>query len=174
MKYQAVVLYFLQVILGIAAIFIANTSLKYFNQKPLGMQTVLDQTLKENMSSVNSEMYEIKTNVLTWTHVICFLALNNFFFMIAKIKIQNLLNSYNQLKETIFHSLLTLVSDIIVDFFVEYATLNEYWAIFITFLRHTIMMMMITHYSVILVIRYISVFHQNILGVLLYFDMIKV
>ena len=79
MKYQAVVLYFLQVILGIAAIFIANTSLKYFNQKPLGMQTVLDQTLKENMSSVNSEMYAIKTNVLTWTHVICFLAINNFF-----------------------------------------------------------------------------------------------
>ena len=93
MKYQAVVLYFLQVILGIAAIFIANTSLKYFNQKPLGMQTVLDQTLKENMSSVNSDMYVIKTNVVTWTHVICFLALNNFFFMIAKIKIQNLLNS---------------------------------------------------------------------------------
>ena len=79
MKYQAVVLYFLQVILGIAAIFIANTSLKYFNQKPLGMQTVLDQTLKENMSSVNSDMYVIKTNVLTWTHVICFLALNNIF-----------------------------------------------------------------------------------------------
>ena len=79
MKNEAVVLYVLQVILGIAAIFIANTSLKYFNQKPLGMQTVLDQTLKENMSSVNSEMYVIKTNVLTWTHVICFLALNKFF-----------------------------------------------------------------------------------------------
>ena len=92
MKNQAIVLYVLRVILGIAAIFIANTSLKYFNQKPLGMQTVLDQTLKENMSSVNSEMYVIKTNVLTWTHVICFLALNNF-FMIAKIKIQDLLNS---------------------------------------------------------------------------------
>ena len=62
MKYQAVVLYFLQVILGIAAIFIANTSLKYFNQKPLGMQTVLDQTLKENMSSVNSEMLVCNKN----------------------------------------------------------------------------------------------------------------
>ena len=79
MKNEAVVLYVLQVILGIAAIFIANTSLKYFNQKPLGMQTVLDQTLKENMSSVNSEMYVIKTNVVTSTHVICFLALNKFF-----------------------------------------------------------------------------------------------
>ena len=56
MKNQALVLYALRAILGIAAIFIANTSLKYFNQKPLGMQTVLDQTLKENMSSVNSEM----------------------------------------------------------------------------------------------------------------------
>ena len=62
MKYQAVVLYFLQVILGIAAIFIANTSLKYFNQKPLGMQTVLDQTLKENMSLVNSEMLVCNKN----------------------------------------------------------------------------------------------------------------
>ena len=62
MKNEAVVLYVLQVILGIAAIFIANTSLKYFNQKPLGMQTVLDQTLKEKMSSVNSEMLVCNKN----------------------------------------------------------------------------------------------------------------
>lgn len=62
MKNQALVLYVLRAILGIAAIFIANTSLKYFNQKPLGMQTVLDQTLKENMSSVNSEMLVCNKN----------------------------------------------------------------------------------------------------------------
>ena len=62
MKNQALVLYVFRAILGIAAIFIANTSLKYFNQKPLGMQTVLDQTLKENMSSVNSEMLVCNKN----------------------------------------------------------------------------------------------------------------
>ena len=62
MKNQAIVLYVFRVILGIPAIFIANTSLKYFNQKPLGMQTVLDQTLKENMSSVNSEMLVCNKN----------------------------------------------------------------------------------------------------------------
>ena len=62
MKNQALVLYVLRAILGIAAIFIANTSLKYFNQKPLGMQTVLDQTLKEKMSSVNSEMLVCNKN----------------------------------------------------------------------------------------------------------------
>ena len=62
MKNQALVLYVLRAILGIAAIFIANTSLKYFNQKPLGMQTVLDQTLKEHMSSVNSEMLVCNKN----------------------------------------------------------------------------------------------------------------
>ena len=62
MKNQALVLYVLRAILGTAAIFIANTSLKYFNQKPLGMQTVLDQTLKENMSSVNSEMLVCNKN----------------------------------------------------------------------------------------------------------------
>ena len=56
MNTQALVLYVLRAILGIAAIFIANTSLKYFNQKPLGMKTVLDQTLKANMSSVNREL----------------------------------------------------------------------------------------------------------------------
>ena len=62
MKNQALFLYVLRAILGIAAIFIANTSLKYFNQKPLGMQTVLDQTLKEKMSSVNSEMLVCNRN----------------------------------------------------------------------------------------------------------------
>ena len=111
MNNQALILYVLRAILGIAAIFIANTSLNYFNQKPLGMQTVLDQTLKE----------------------------------------------------TIYHSMIALVSDIILDLFVEYATLTEYWAVCITFVRHTIMMAAILHYSVILVIRYMSVFHQNIL-----------
>ena len=49
MKNQALVLYVLRAILGIAAIFIANTSLKYFNQKPLGMGrswVAVEQTLK--------------------------------------------------------------------------------------------------------------------------------
>ena len=49
MKSVAIVLYMFQVTFGTLGTIIAYVALKYFNQKPLGMQTMFDQMIKDKI-----------------------------------------------------------------------------------------------------------------------------
>ena len=100
-------------VIGMVGIFIAFMVLKYFNQKALGMQTILDQMIKDRIYLVMS----------IWA------------------------------------------TDIMVIISIEFMTpLNPYIALTITFLNRVFLIAGIWQISAILVIRYLSIFYQNLIN----------
>ena len=114
MKSIAIVFYMFQVTFGTFGTIIAYMALKYFNHKPLGMQTMLDQMIKDKIYI--SIAFEV-----IWV--------------------------------------------LIVNFIVEFAIpLNHYSGLLITFIAQIFTTAIFWQFTMILVIRYLSVFHHTILN----------
>ena len=113
MNSENIFFYTILSVIGIVGIFIAFMVLKYLNRKALGMQTILDQMIKDRIYLV-----------------ICIWA-----------------------------------TDIMIITSIEFMTpLNPYIALTITFLNRVCLIAGIWQFSAILVIRYLSVFYQNLMN----------
>ena len=114
MNNKVIFLYVLQAILGLIGLIMAFMVLKYLNHKALGMQTINDQMIKDN----------IYISSLFW---ICI---------------------------------------IIIEFIAEYKSnpLNHNKALFITLLKFIVGMAAVWQMSMILMMRYLSVFYQNVMN----------
>ena len=113
MEHQVIFLYLLRAFLGIWVIFIGCMSLKYINQKALGMVTIFD----------------------------------------------------HMIQDLIYLSILNWMAQIILDLFLEFMVpLNHSIAKLVTFLCHIVRLLFVWQINVIFVIRYLSVFYQNVLN----------
>ena len=113
MESQVIFLFLIRGFLGIWALFIAYMSLKYINQKALGMVTIFDHMIQDL----------IYLSMLHWT------------------------------------------AQILLDLFLEFMVpLNHSVAKLITFFCHILRLLFVWQLSVIFVIRYLSVFYQNVLN----------
>ena len=113
MNSEVVFYYILHTIFGIGGSFQAYLVLKYLNQKALGMQTILDQMIKDR----------------------------------------------------IYLAMSIWATEIMVIISIEFMTpLNPYIALTITFLNRVCLIAGIWQFSAILVVRYLSVFHQNLMN----------
>ena len=114
MKKFAIILYMFQVMFGSLGTIIAYIALKYFNHKPLGMQTTLDQMIKD-------KIYISITFEVIWVFI--------------------------------------------VNVTVEFAMpLNHYGGLLFTFIAQIFMTAIFWQLIMILVIRYLSVFHHTLLN----------
>ena len=105
--------YLIRAFLGIWALFIAYMSLKYINQKALGMVTIFD----------------------------------------------------HMIQDLIYLSIQNLMINILLDLFLEFMVpLNHSVAKLVTFLCQVVRLLFVWQINVIFVIRYLSVFYQNVLN----------
>ena len=113
MESQVICLYLIRAFLGIWAILICYMSLKYINQKALGMVTIFD----------------------------------------------------HMIQDLIYLSMQNCMTQIILDLFLEFMVpLNHSVAKLVTFLCHIVRLLFVWQINVIFVIRYLSVFYQNVLN----------
>ena len=113
MESQVIFLFLIRGFLGIWALFIAYMSLKYINQKALGMVTIFDHMIQDL----------IYLSMLHWT------------------------------------------AQIHLDLFLEFmAPVNQSIAKLITFICHILRLLFVWQLNVIFVIRYLSIFYQNVLN----------
>ena len=91
MSSETVLLYILLAIFGIVGMILAHLILKYLNQKPLGMQTIFDQMIKDQIYLTIS-LWVVHTMILTSACTIPInqtialgLSLLNFMLLLAKI-----------------------------------------------------------------------------------------
>ena len=114
MKSAAIVFYMFQVTFGTLGTIIAYMTLKYFNQKPLGMQTMFDQMIKDKI----------------YLSIVC-----------------------------------EVVWVLILNFIVEITMpLDNYGGLLLTFIAQIFITAIIWQITMILVIRYLSVFHHTFLN----------
>ena len=113
MSSQTVFLYILLAFFGIVGMILAHLILKYLNQKPLGMQTIFDQMIKDQIYLTIS-LWAVHTIILT--SIECTIPINHNF------------------------------------------------ALGLSLLNFMLLLAKIWQFSMILVIRYFSVFYQNIMN----------
>ena len=113
MSSETVLLYILLAIFGIVGMILAHLILKYLNQKPLGMQTIFDQMIKDQIYLTIS-LWAVHTIILT--SIECTIPINHNF------------------------------------------------ALGLSLLNFMLLLAKIWQFSMILVIRYFSVFYQNIMN----------